>query len=134
MNGHSLQLATPIRVALMCENQLVCQTLGPRLGADRSLGVVGLYDCTIERVPEVLSQGPQVVILAVSRITHFNMLVCQALRQSQAGLRLVILPSYLDTPEDVQHALAGGADVVVEKSIDTPALVDRIHTLMSQVA
>jgi DNA-binding NarL/FixJ family response regulator len=114
----------------MCENPIVYKTLGPRLSADRSLQVVGWHDCLIELVPEVLAQQPHVVILGISRITHFNMLICQALRQTAPEVRIIILPSYVDTPEDSQDALDCGADIVIEKSIDTPALVEHIHTLV----
>lgn len=124
----------PIRVTLMCENSLVCKTLGPRLAADPTLAVAGLYDCVIDRVPEALAQKPNVVILGVSRITHFNLLICQALRQECAALHLVVLPSYLASPEDQQRALAAGVDVVIEKSIDTPALLEQIHALADRTA
>ena len=130
MNTPSSQTVSPIRISLMCESPIVYQTLGPRLSADRSLQVVGWHDCLIELVPEVLALQPHVVILGISRITHFNMLICKALRQTAPEVRLVILPSYVDTPEDTQEAFDCGADVVIEKSIDTPALVERIHTLV----
>jgi two-component system response regulator DevR len=130
MNEPSSQTVSPIRISLMCESPIVYKTLGPRLSADRSLQVVGWHDCLIELVPEVLALQPHVVILGISRITHFNMLICKVLRQTEPGVRIVILPSYLDTPEDKQNALDCGADVVIEKSIDTPALVEHIHTLV----
>jgi DNA-binding NarL/FixJ family response regulator len=120
----------PIRVALMCENPIVYKSLGPRLSADRSFEVVGTYDCTIERVPEVMSRQPHVVILGISRITHFNLMICQAIRQHTPAVRIVMLPSYLDTPEDADTARAYGVDVVIEKSIDTPALVEHIYALV----
>ena len=130
MNTPSSQTVSPIRISLMCESPIVYKTLGPRLSADRSLQVVGGHDCVIELVPEVLALQPHVVILGISRITHFNLLICKALRQTAPEVRLVILPSYVDTPEDTQEAFDCGADVVIEKSIDTPALVERIHTLV----
>ena len=43
-----------------------------------------------------------------------------------------VLPSYVDTPEDASQARAAGADVVLEKSIDTPTLVAHIHSLVNQ--
>ena len=131
MNVSSPQTVSPIRISLMCESPIVYKTLGPRLSADRSLQVVGWHDCLIELVPEVLALQPHVVILGISRITHFNMLICKALRQTAPEVRLVILPSYVDTPEDTQEAFDCGADVVIEKSIDTPALVEHIHTLFA---
>jgi len=130
MNTPSSPTVSPIRISLMCESPIVYKTLGPRLSADRSLQVVGGHDCVIELVPEVLALQPHVVILGISRITHFNLLICKALRQTAPEVRIVILPSYVDTPEDTQEALDCGADVVIEKSIDTPALVERIHTLV----
>ena len=129
MDGQTPTAVAPIRVALMCENQIVCKTLGPRLAAVATLSVVGLYDCLIDRVPEVLAHDPDVVILGVSRITHFNLLIGQTLRQGRSAPRIVILPSYLDSPEDKQRALDGGADAVIEKSIDTPALIEQVHAL-----
>ncbi len=120
----------PIRISLMCESPIVYKTLGPRLSADRSLEVVGWHDCLIELVPDVLAAQPHVVILGISRITYFNMLICKALRQNTPDVRIIILPSYVDTPEDTQDALNCGADVVIEKSIDTPALVEHIHALV----
>jgi two-component system, NarL family, response regulator DevR len=131
MNEPLSQTVSPIRISLMCESPIVYKTLGPRLSADRSLQVVGWHDCLIELVPEVLALQPHVVILGISRITHFNMLICKTLRQTAPGVRIVILPSYVDTPEDSQKALDCGADVVIEKNIDTPALVEHIHTLVS---
>ena len=133
MSGDLSTGATPVRVALMCENPIVCKTLGPRLAAVATLAVVGLFDCVIDRVAEVLAQDPDVVILGVSRVTHFNLLIGQALRQGRPALRVVILSSYLDSPEDRQYALVSGADVVIEKSIDTPALIEQIHALRHQV-
>ncbi len=129
MNAPSSQTAPPIRISLMCESPIVYKTLGPRLSADRSFEVVGSHDCLIELVPEVLALQPHVVILGISRITHFNMLICKALRQAAPEVRIVILPSYV-APEDTQNALDCGADVVIEKSIDTPVLVEHIHTLV----
>ena len=123
-------VATPIRISLMCENPIVYQALGPRLSADRTFQVVGTHDCMIELVPDVLAGQPQVVILGISRITHFNLLICQTLRQTAPGIGIVILPSYLDTPEDMQEAHTCGADVVIEKSIDTPALMEHIRALV----
>ncbi len=116
----------------MCENPIVYQTLGPRLSADRSLDVVGSHDCTIEMVPVALALHPHVVILGISRITHFNKIIVQALRQTTPAVRIIMLPSYLDTPEDAAQARAAGADVVLEKSIDTPTLVEHIHSLVDQ--
>ncbi len=132
MNEPSLAAPLPIRISLMGESPIVYKTLGPRLSADRSFEVVGSYDCVIDLVPEAVAPHPHVVILAISRITHFNMLICKALRQAAPDVRIVILPSYLDTPEDRQEALKCGADVVIEKSIDTPALMDHIHALVGQ--
>jgi DNA-binding NarL/FixJ family response regulator len=129
MNAPSSQTLSPIRISLMCDSPIVYKTLGPRLSADHSFEVVGSHDCLIELVPEALAPQPHVVILGISRITHFNMLICKALRQAAPGVHIVILPSYF-TPEDRQNALDSGADVIMEKSIDTPALVEHIHMLV----
>ncbi len=134
MNGHVSPATTPIRIALMCENPIVYQTLGSRLSADRSLAVVGSHGCTIDDVPTALAQRPHVVILGISHITHFNKIIVQALRQAAPAVRIIMLPSYLDTPDDVPQACAAGADVVLEKSIDTPTLVEHIHTLLSRAS
>ncbi len=131
MNGHMPLAAESIRISLMCENPIVYQTLGPRLSADRALSVVGSHDCTIDSIPQALEQHPHVIILGISRITHFNKLVVQALRQAAPKVRIIMLPSYVDTPEDTAQARAAGADVVLEKSIDTPTLVEHIHSLVS---
>ncbi len=45
-----------------------------------------------------------------------------------------MLPSYVDAPDDVAQACAAGADVVLEKSIDTPILVEHIHSLVNRAA
>jgi len=133
MNGQPSS-AAPIRIALMCENPIVYQTLGPRLSADRSLDVVGSHDCTIETVPVALARHPHVVILGISRITHFNKIIVEALRQTAPDVRVIMLPSYVDTPDDVVQARTAGADIVLEKSIDTPTLVEHIHRLVNQAA
>jgi DNA-binding NarL/FixJ family response regulator len=131
MNGQ-VPAVESIRISLMCENPIVHQTLGPRLSADRSLDVVGSHDCTIETVPIALALHPHVVILGISRITHFNKIIVQSLRQTAPQVRIIMLPSYVDTPEDAVQARAAGADVVLEKSIDTPTLVEHIHNLVNQ--
>jgi DNA-binding NarL/FixJ family response regulator len=134
MNGHVPLTTESIRISLMCENPIVYQTLGPRLSADRSLSVVGWHDCTIDAVPLALAQTPHVVILGISRITLFNKIVAQALRQAAPQVRIIMLPSYVDTPDDATQARTAGADLVLEKSIDTPTLVDHIHSLVNQAA
>ena len=134
MNGHQPSTAESIRISLMCENPIVYQTLGPRLSADRSLSVVGWHDCTIDTVPLALAQTPHVVILGISRITLFNKIVVQALRQAAPQVRIIMLPSYVDSPDDATQARAAGADLVLEKSIDTPTLVEHIHSLVNQAA
>ena len=133
MNGH-VPTADPIRISLMCENPIVYQTLGSRLSADRSLSVVGSHDCTMDAISVALAQNPHVVILGISRITHFNKIIVQALRQTAPKVRIIMLPSYVDTPDDAVQARAAGADVVLEKSIDTPTLVEHIHNLVNQSA
>ncbi len=131
MNGHVPSTAKSIRISLMCENPIVYQTLGPRLSADRSLNVVSWHDCTIDAVPLALAQTPHIVILGINRITLFNKIIVQALRQAAPQVRIIMLPSYVDTPDDAVQARAAGADVVLEKSIDTPTLVEHIHNLVS---
>ncbi len=134
MNGHVAPGAASIRISLMCESPIVYQTLGPRLSADRSLDVVSSHDCTIDAVPAALARDPHVVILGISRITHFNKIIVQALRQTAPDVRIIMLPSYMDTPDDALQAHAAGADVVLEKSIDTPSLVDLIQRLVNPAA
>ena len=134
MNGQLPGFVAAIRVALLCENPIVYQTLASRLSADRSFVVVGTYDCIIDEVPEALAGQPHVVILGVSRITYFNMLICQTLRQAAPDIHIVVLPSYVDTPEDIPQSHTCGADVVLEKSIDTPALMERIRALVKPAA
>jgi len=134
MSGRVSPVAAAIRISLMCESPIVYQTLGPRLSADRSLNVVSSHDCTIDEVPTALAHHPHVVILGISRITHFNKIIVQVLRQTTPNVRIIMLPSYLDTPDDVLQARAAGADVVLEKSIDTPILVEHIHRLVNPAA
>jgi DNA-binding NarL/FixJ family response regulator len=134
MSGRVSPVAAAIRISLMCESPIVYQTLGPRLSADRSLNVVSSHDCTIDEVPTALAHHPHVVILGISRITHFNKIIVQALRQTTPSVRIIMLPSYVDTPDDVLQARTAGADVVLEKSIDTPTLVEHIHSLVNQAS
>ncbi len=131
MNGQVYPAAAPIRIALMCENPVVYQTLGSRLDADRAFDVVGSFDCTIDAAAQALAQNPHVIILGISHITHFNKIIVQTLRQTAPPVRIIMLPSYLDTPDDVTQACLAGADVVLEKSIDTPSLVEHIHNFFN---
>ena len=123
--------AQPIRVALMCENPAVYRSLSSRLSADPAFEVAEATDCQVDNVPTVMARDPQVVILGVSRITHFNMLVCQAIRQADARRPIVMLPSYEIDPAEEQRAKAAGVSAIMLKSIDTPALVDRIRALVN---
>ncbi|MFN8596017.1 MAG: hypothetical protein U0559_07525 [Anaerolineae bacterium] len=122
-------MSTPIRVILMCENPVVYRSLGPRLSADRALHVIGTFDCVMEKVAEVAGMNPDVVILGISRITHFNMMIVTAIKQITPDVLVIILPSYVDDTDEVRSARSAGADSVMIKSIDTPALVQQIHTL-----
>ena len=130
MNPRTDLLTTPIRVVLMCENPLVYRSLGPRLSADRALDVVGTFDCVIDTVVEITALNPDVIILGISRITHFNMLIVTTIKQLAPDVLVIILPSYIDDTDEVRAARLAGADSVMLKSIDTPALVEQIHTLV----
>ncbi len=129
MNPRADVLSTPIRVVLMCENPVVYRSLGPRLSADRALHVIGTFDCVMDKVAEVAGMNPDVVILGISRITHFNMMIVTAIKQITPDVLVIILPSYVDDTDEVRSARSAGADSVMIKSIDTPALVQQIHTL-----
>jgi DNA-binding NarL/FixJ family response regulator len=130
MNAHPDVPATTIRIALMCENPAVYRSLGPRLSVDRQFDVVGTFDCTLDYVADVAVTCPDVVILGISRITHFNMMVCQAIKPRCPEAAIIVLPSYVDATDEVRAAREAGADSVMLKSIDTPALVQQIHTLV----
>jgi DNA-binding NarL/FixJ family response regulator len=121
---------TTIRIALMCENPIVYRSLGSRLSADPAFEVVGTFDCIIDNVPLTLATNPDVVILGISRITRFNMMVCETIKQMDADALVIALPSYIGETDEVRSAREAGADSVMLKSIDTPALVQQIHTLI----
>lgn len=131
---NSLAAAQPIRVALMCENPSVYHSLSSRLAADPAFEVAEATDCQLDNVPTVMARDPQVVILGVSRITHFNMLVCQAIRQSNPAKPIVVLLSYEIDPTEEQRAREVGVSAIMLKSIDTPALVDQIRALVAGFA
>jgi DNA-binding NarL/FixJ family response regulator len=122
----------PIRVALMCENPMVYRSLSSRLAADPAFEVSEATDCQLENVPGVMARDPQVVLLGVSHITHFNLLVCQAIRQASPTKPIVVLPSYEADPADEQRAHAVGVSAIILKNIDTPALVDQIRALVDK--
>ena len=128
------QPVQPIRVALMCENPSVYRSLSSRLAADPAFEVAEATDCQVDNVATVMARDPQVVILGVSRITHFNMLVSQAIRQANPRKPIVVLPSYEIDPAEEQRAHAAGVSAIMLKSIDTPALVDQIRALVKQFA
>jgi two-component system response regulator DevR len=119
-----------VRIALMCENPIVYRSLGSRLAADPNFEVVGTFDCLIEKVLDVLDVQPHVALLGISHITHFNMLVCAALREANPAVRVVVLPSFAGEPSELEMAYTAGAAAVMLKSIDTPALVDQIRKLV----
>jgi DNA-binding NarL/FixJ family response regulator len=124
----------PIRVALMCENPSVYQSLSSRLAANAGFEVIEAVDCQLDNVTELMAKQPHVVILGISRITHFNILVCQAIRQANQQTRIVMLPSYESDPTEAQMAYEAGVAAIMLKSIDTPALVDQICLLMNHSA
>lgn len=129
MNPRPAVPSTNIRIALMCEKPAVYRSLGPHLSADRMCEVVGTFDCVLDNVPELAASKPDVVILGISRITHFNMMVCRAIKHRCPDVSIIVLPSYIDATDEVRAAREAGADSVMLKSIDTPALVQQIHTL-----
>jgi DNA-binding NarL/FixJ family response regulator len=130
MNPRPAMPPINIRIALMCENPAVYRSLGPHLSADRMFEVVGTFDCVLDNVPELAATGPDIVILGIARITHFNMMVCQAIKPRCPDVSIIVLPSYIDATDEVRAAREAGADSVMLKSIDTPALVQQIHTLV----
>lgn len=130
MNARPDVPSTLIRIILMCENPAVYRSLGPRLSVDRQFDVAGMFDCTLDYVGEVAATCPDVIILGISRITHFNMMVCQAIKPQCPDAAIIVLPSYIDQTDEVRAAREAGADSVMLKSIDTPALVQQIHTLV----
>ncbi len=121
----------PIRIALMCENPLVYRSLSSRLAADPAFEVIEATDCQLENVPFVVAQNPQAVLLGISRISHFNLLVCKALHQANPQVNIILLPSYEPEPIDRQNAEESGASAIMLKSIDTPALVDQLRLLVN---
>jgi DNA-binding NarL/FixJ family response regulator len=134
MDSPHTEAAQPIRVALMCENPIVYRSLTSRLAAAEAFHVVEAIDCQLDNVPRIVAENPDVVILGISRITHFNLLVCQAIRQADAQMRIVVLPSYEADPIELQKAHEAGASAILLKSIDTPKLVDQIHALVNPSA
>jgi two-component system, NarL family, response regulator DevR len=129
MGSQAPDQSKSIRIALLCENPRVYRSLGPRLEADSAFEVVGTLDCVIERVAEAIATRPDVVILGISHITHFNMLVCRAIRQADPNVRVVVLPSFAYDSTELQMATEAGAATVILKNIDTPALVEQIRAL-----
>jgi len=123
-----------IRIALICENPVVYRSLGPRLSVDPTFAVVGTFDCVIDTIPDAAATVPDVVILGISRITHFNMLICKAVKQALPDALIIVLPSYVGDTDEVRSARAAGANSVILKSIDTPALVDQIRALVDLTA
>ena len=134
MSPHASAPPSSIRIALICENPVVYRSLGPRLSADPAFAVVGTFACVIDAVPDAAATTPDVVILGISRITHFNMLICQAVKQALPDVLIIVLPSYVGDTDEVRSARAAGANSVILKSIDTPALVDQIHALLDLAA
>ena len=130
MNVRPNASISTIRIAMMCENPAVYRSLGPRLSVDRQFEVVGTFDCTLDYVADVAATCPDVIILGISRITHFNMMVCRAIKPHCPDAAIIVLPSYVDQTDEVRAAREAGADSVMLKSIDTPALVQQIHTLV----
>src|SRR5512143_2973585 len=93
----------PIRVALMCENPMVYRSLSSRLAADPAFEVGEATDCQLVNMLGVMARDPQIVLFGVSHITHFNLIVSQAIRQASPAQQIVVLPSYEADPAAEQR-------------------------------
>lgn len=120
--------ATPIRVYLLDDHELVRRGLHDLLSAEPDLEIVGESGRAVSAPAEIVRLAPDVAVLDGRLPDGSGIEVCRDVRAANPAIRALILTSY-DDDEALFSAIMAGADGYVLKQIAGTDLVDGIRTI-----
>jgi DNA-binding NarL/FixJ family response regulator len=120
--------ATPIRVYLLDDHELVRRGLHDLLSAEPDLQIVGEAGSAVRATAEIVRLAPDVAVLDGRLPDGSGIEVCRDVRAANPDIRALILTSY-DDDEALFSAIMAGADGYVLKQIAGTDLVDGIRTI-----
>ncbi|WP_326700420.1 response regulator transcription factor [Streptomyces sp. NBC_01754] len=129
------QPASPVRVFILDDHEVVRRGVRDLLEADGGIEVVGEASDAREALARVPAVAPQVAVLDV-RLgddrggDHAGIEVCRELRARMPGLACLMLTSF-DDDEALFDAIMAGAAGYVLKQINGAGLVAAVHTVAS---
>ena len=121
-------MATPIRVYLLDDHELVRRGLHDLLSAEDDVEIVGESGSAVQAVTDILELAPDVAVLDGRLPDGSGIEVCREVRDHNPGIRALILTSY-DDDKALFAAIMAGADGYVLKQIAGTDLIDGIRAI-----
>jgi two-component system, NarL family, response regulator DevR len=118
--------ATPIRVFLLDDHEIVRQGLRALLESQPDLDVVGEAGTAAEALTRIPPLQPHVAVLDVRLPDGDGVQVCRAVRAESPAIKCLMLTSFADD-EALFDAIMGGAAGYVLKQIKGTDIVDAIR-------
>jgi two-component system response regulator DevR len=125
---HGVNDATPIRVFLLDDHEVVRRGIRDLLEADGDITVVGEASTAAEALARVPAVRPDVAVLDVRLPDGDGVSVCRDLRSDQPDLACLMLTSFADD-EALYNAILAGAAGYVLKQIRGNDLVGAVRTV-----
>jgi len=122
--------ATPIRVFLLDDHEIVRRGVADLLNDDPALEVVGEAGSAAETLAAVARCNPDVAVLDVRLQDGNGIAVCRDIRSEHPEVACLILTSFSDDQAVVDASLAGAAGYVL-KQIRSNDLVESIKKVAS---
>ncbi len=116
----------PIRVFLVDDHEIVRRGIADLLDAEADLEVVGEAGTAAQARARIAATQPDVVVLDVRLPDGSGIDVCREVRNSQPGIRCLILTAY-DDDDALRAAVIAGASGYVLKDIRGSRLIESVR-------
>ena len=128
--AYSVHMAGPIRVFIMDDHADVRQALAARLGSAPEMVVVGDTGEAEAGLEKIKTLRPDVALIETKRADGRGLEIVNWIALSGVGTRVIVLTSY---PSEWERWAAhrAGADCYLLKDIGSPALIDRIRSVVA---
>ncbi|MGZ8375261.1 MAG: response regulator transcription factor [Nitrospira sp.] len=117
-----------IRILLVDDHEVIRVGLRTVLGQTQGIAVVGEAGTMAEAVQQAQRVKPDVILMDVRLPDGSGIDACREILGALPGTRVIFLTSYADD-DSVLAAVLAGAHGYVLKEIDSPALLDAIHSV-----
>ena len=117
-----------IRVLLVDDHEVIRVGLRTVLGQTQGVTVVGEAGTMAEAIQQTQRLKPDVILMDVRLPDGSGIDACREILGSLPGTRVIFLTSYADD-DSVLAAVLAGAHGYVLKEIDSPALLEAIHSV-----